>query len=626
MSQLAAAGGRALTGRGVVALQEVLARHRLAALYLLALVPLMVLAAAQPVWSRIDEAQHYDLVDQYAHGVYPRVDATWIRPETYGITLETGIFRTEQYGAANLDPQLQPRPPSLGGDRLNAWASRHRWQYSYEAGQGPLFYLAAVPVWLLGNALGGPWSALFALRFLNAVLGAALAPIAALVCRRLLPGSIWSPLAAGLLAALMPGFVLDASQVTNDTLAADLGGLSLLLAADYRLRGWTGRRALAAGACLGLALLAKATAAGLALGLGLALVWPDGRPFGTRARQLVAALAGGASTLAPWLAVNLWRLGSLTQLAQARSFVDHPPGGGAVQQLLSVADYYVGFWGGLPYYFTFAASLPLVLFSPLLALLATMGLVRLARRAGPHQRGVLGLCAAAVLGQAALAPALPALLGGGFNSPGRYAYPALAGICALLAAGLRLEVPQAGWRGLLLAAYAVLAGHALLVYATEGPIPPPRLELPATPDLAVSGTGSALGLRVSVDAARLDLPRHRLWLHLVAENDGRQTVEWNAVPDSLAVAGRSVGSSLYHESTAFDGYLRPGERAQGWVAVGLFSASDPFSSGALLLRFDQIAPHDYHSLASITLAVRPSLEAAGPPGSAAPYTGASGSR
>ena len=46
-------------------------RHSLMVAYLFALIPSIACAFMQPVWSIVDESDHFDLVTQYAHGVYP---------------------------------------------------------------------------------------------------------------------------------------------------------------------------------------------------------------------------------------------------------------------------------------------------------------------------------------------------------------------------------------------------------------------------------------------------------------------------------------------------------------------------------------------------------------------------
>ena len=68
-------------------------RARLAVAYVVALVPAVGMAFAQPVWQLTDEAQHYDVVAQYAQGVYPVEGRTTLRPQTVEVMRSTGVFR-----------------------------------------------------------------------------------------------------------------------------------------------------------------------------------------------------------------------------------------------------------------------------------------------------------------------------------------------------------------------------------------------------------------------------------------------------------------------------------------------------------------------------------------------------
>src|SRR5205807_1270476 len=56
------------------------------------LVPALVMAVAQPVWSRVDEPAHFDVIAQYASGVYPHDSVTTIRPETLDVMQRTGVY------------------------------------------------------------------------------------------------------------------------------------------------------------------------------------------------------------------------------------------------------------------------------------------------------------------------------------------------------------------------------------------------------------------------------------------------------------------------------------------------------------------------------------------------------
>lgn len=144
----------------------------LALTYLLALIPAVFLSVAQPAWTRTDEAAHFDYVAQLAHANWPVVARTTIRPETLRITVSTGVYRWDSYYSPPPDvaeASIGPAPTDLTPIARAVWAQRHLWIYSYEALQPPAYYLAAVPVWWVGFAVGGDFGSLVTLRFVNAL-------------------------------------------------------------------------------------------------------------------------------------------------------------------------------------------------------------------------------------------------------------------------------------------------------------------------------------------------------------------------------------------------------------------------------------------------------------------------
>jgi len=80
-----------------------------AAVYGAALVTGALMALLQPALSRVDEAAHYDVMAQYAHGTIPVMGATTVRSETLAVIKTTGVVRWD------LDslPQPEPSPSSF---------------------------------------------------------------------------------------------------------------------------------------------------------------------------------------------------------------------------------------------------------------------------------------------------------------------------------------------------------------------------------------------------------------------------------------------------------------------------------------------------------------------------------
>ena len=250
------------------------------AAYLLALIPAIATALLQPVWSLVDESDHYDLVAQYAHGNYPSFGSRpTIMPETLQITETTGTFGYAPAGTVPrplLSSRFDVEPAGLNRDQHNLWVERHFWQFSKEAPQPPLFYIVAVPVFELGLRISGPMGALLALRLFNALLAALLAPIAYVLSFRLWPGARSAAAGAALLTAVLAGPVLDFTHVSNDTLAAVLVGLCLVVAtgqgSGIDKNAVTRRRAAMLGLLFGAACLTRVTDAAIAPALLIPLL------------------------------------------------------------------------------------------------------------------------------------------------------------------------------------------------------------------------------------------------------------------------------------------------------------------------------------------------------------------
>jgi len=176
----------------------------LAAAYAIGLVPALAVALGQPVWSRVDEAAHYDVIAQYAAGVYPHDSVTTIRPETLQVMQQTGVYGfVVDNSYQRPDAGFQAMPSGLSDAEHVVWIRRHGWQYSYEAFQPPLYYALALPAWKIGDRLGGALGALYGVRIFDALLAALLAPLAMLIALRLWPANPGAGWGAAVLTAAM---------------------------------------------------------------------------------------------------------------------------------------------------------------------------------------------------------------------------------------------------------------------------------------------------------------------------------------------------------------------------------------------------------------------------------------
>jgi len=595
------------------ALELSLARsHQLAAAYLLALLPAVLMAFVQPVWQLTDEAQHADVLAQYAHGVYPVEGRTTLRPETVGIMKATGVWRwspPEQLPRPDvIDPELfETAPAYLSGYNYELWVRRHIWWFSYEAMQPPLFYAAATPVWMAADHLAGPFAAVYAVRLLNSVVAALLAPLALLTAWLLLPGRRGFAVAAVVLTAALPGLLLNATQVTNDTFGAVLGSATVLLAAMAARSRWSVRWALLLGAVFGLTLLAKLTALGVGAALAASLLWPVLRDRSLLARQLaLGALAGAVclAVLVPWMALNFSILHSPVANAQAAHLLGAGTSSGNYSAADDLAYAFVTWWTGEHEWSLPLSNLEVALLIPA-AIAAAVGLLRLQRRTVilGNARHVLFVLLAAAGGQAAWALAVPFISGLGGMTPGRYLYPAVTASTVLIAAGWWALFRSRRARATLVAGLALLTvlnsgGYALGYTALKHEkrqAPSPGLQI-----LDVYGQGSYLGVGVTIDRLVRDRRSRYVWIHVNVRNDSLLPADWWPGPafrlgDGLRVRGD------YASSTPFPATLPGRSEYSGWVKLLVDPAY--LKTGPLHLVFEDVAANPYREVGTIPIDV-----------------------
>jgi 4-amino-4-deoxy-L-arabinose transferase-like glycosyltransferase len=263
----------------------------LAVILLIYLVLGILFAAITPPWQAPDEPAHYNYVRYLAENRrFP-------------------ILRMGDYSYDYMEEIKGRRfPPDLSIDPIR-----------YEYHQPPLYYLMAVPVYLLADG------ELLPLRLLSVALGAGVVFLAYAIGRRVYPNWPGLALAAAAFVAFLPQHLATVSQVGNDILAELLFALVL-----YQLIGWlrvtspaddqppgSGRyqsaidnpqSTIILGLLLGLILVTKTTAyIAVPLALGV-LVW-RWRREGARGRRIatdLALVALPAAVIAlPWYARNL---------------------------------------------------------------------------------------------------------------------------------------------------------------------------------------------------------------------------------------------------------------------------------------------------------------------------------
>ncbi len=581
-------------------------------MYVVALVPALVMAVVQPVWSRVDEAQHADYIAHLAQGQWPVEGRTRITALTFDVMRETGTYRWHLPGEEPVPPEQSVAdftpPPAVSGVARKEWTARHLWTYSYEAAQPPLFYLLAVPFWVAGKSAGGALGAVYAVRLFDALLVAALAPLAALASLLVSPSGRRA-VATAALAALVPGMLLNGTAVTNEALAAVLGGLLTVLALLGVRRGWTLRLAALTGVVLGLAMLAKLTAAGLVIGLGVAFLWPRvaGRAsLGECLRPAATAAALALAVLTPWLALNLAVYGHPVPTREVDQLLGSFFGENVITPRLVATSFkngYATFWSGEPW-----DSLPIVRPLTALALLwclaAMVGIQRMLR--APGSRAMTAVVTAISVGTAVWAFVAMLLSHIGGYMPGRYVYPALVAIAVVLVHGgaaafgpgrLR-ALAVAGFAGYVAIAGADIAGYAGGLSSVERH---PSLVPPAAGrEQAVAATGSMGPVTVTFDRVVRDAAQRRIYAHLRVVNGGDSTMEWWPVA-VLAYPGQPVINSDYPEGDRLPEQMPAGTVKEGWVVFDQVPAAA--LSGSLQLGFLGVASGGYRVYGDVMTAI-----------------------
>lgn len=587
---------------------------QLAIAFLAVAVPAVAMAFVQPVWQLTDEAQHTDVLAQYAHGIYPVEGTTTLRPETVAIMVTTGNYRWSPPETvprpAVVDPaQFGPPPPYLSGKEFKLWVRRHIWWFSYEAMQPPLFYALAAPAWSAAYNAGGPFAAVTVVRVLNALLLALLGPLTLATAWLLAPGRRVLAVSAVVLTAFLPGLLLNGSQVTNDTLGAVLGSACVLLAARLARGAWSWRGGLLLGGLFGLTLLAKLTDGGLVVGLAAAWAWPALKLRAPWRHQLaVGAAAAGLALLVllPWLLLNLATYGHPVPAPEAARLLGAGTSGSTYTVWQSLNYNFQTFWTGehkdtLPY------TGVMVVAMIGLGLVAAIGLARLLRGTAwlTVERGALVVLCAAVGGQAAWALSVPSTSGLGGMAPGRYIYPVVAAAMVLFAAGFWARVRRAGWLLAMAALFAGMSAANLGAYAA-GHTAISNAQRNGPPTYAVvhdvSAEGYYRGVTVTADRIVTDPRVGGIWVHLHVKNESLVAADWWPSPN-VKVSNGVRGSGDYPSSAPFPETLPAQSEFWGWIRLGVKPTRVPAGS-TMTLTFPDVAANHYRDVSNLVVEVK----------------------
>ena len=472
-----------------------------------------VYALIQPVWSVVDEGPHFGYVELLAeHGKLPRAGDTVVSERVLA------IGRDRQWGwQYPRDPALvlevEKPPQDLPERDMSQWVRENLWRFNYEAVQPPAYYAAAALVYRLTP--GSTIAKLYGIRIFSAFLASLAVVFAYRIARRIAPGSRFVILGAPLTFLFLQGYLLNNSQITNDALAAPMGGMLALVA----LYLWqeppqklSAARLLLGGAAVGIAALTKSVLwYFVPLLCALTLVRFGIQPGLSKLR--VASISFGL-LFVPWLARNLVVYGEATGQSRMARFLGAFFPAPRVRDLRSLWEYVFGstkhmvltyIWGEPAWVWAWKQSnqiLAVLAWSAIASGIAIWLLRRRRRTKGTHlssnqtpktleepdhvaekvekmeetedaglPKALLVLATTVATGYVFML-ALPLL--GGIAVVGRYMYPLSAPIAAVAAFGISNLAPQRRPRlkllvgGLLLAAFVVANVVNLASWGSSG--------------------------------------------------------------------------------------------------------------------------------------------------------------
>ncbi|MBI4320563.1 MAG: hypothetical protein HY675_18895 [Chloroflexi bacterium] len=301
-------------------------RHPVAIPLVLSLIFGAIYAAMLPPWDLIDEEQHVHYIQYFAERrELPTMGDTYLSPE-----IVASLVETNRWQRLRLAPPPNDDPRDWGLEGL-----------SYEAYQPPLFYVTmSVPYALLPDQM---LVKLYGLRVLVVLLGTLSVLGSYVLVRGVWPDHQILAVAVATTLTLIPERAMAVSRVNNDVLVELLSVLALLLLAQCVGPGFDLKRGMAVGAVVGLALLAKLSAAPLIA--ATAVVWVAG--YGTeRFRSWLirgAAIAATAALVSGWFFYrNIAAYGEPTGIASFVKVARFAPEASFPAMLGEIAR---GFWG-----------------------------------------------------------------------------------------------------------------------------------------------------------------------------------------------------------------------------------------------------------------------------------------
>lgn len=222
-----------------------------------------------PIWEGYDEPFHFAFLQfvVHNHGKLPTLNQTYISREVeqslhlvpvpwmLRAAVPSPVMTEEAYWQRNARDR-QPLQSELNS-LPTSWAGQPGTQLrNYEAQQAPLYYWFLSPLLVTTRSQPLPERVMW-LRYANLLLASLLVPLAFVIARRVL-GNRWQALTTVALMISMPEMFVNFCRVANETMAAVLYTLFVLLLLDIEAQPERLAAFSCAGVVLGLGLLTKA--------------------------------------------------------------------------------------------------------------------------------------------------------------------------------------------------------------------------------------------------------------------------------------------------------------------------------------------------------------------------------
>lgn len=292
---------------------------------------MFVFASAYPFFDPVDEYRHADVVHKYANGYRSGAEDPVLDPEIAALMASWGspeyVFQPERFrpGLVLPPPPARDSNPQRA-EKVDGLRQLYETRESVDAHGQPVYYWLASRVLLVSRALGQDGiHALYAVRWLNAAIAAALVIASGLLLRRTHPRDALVQLGVPLLVAFHPNDLWYG--ITNDVALPLFGGVAFLLLAllpqRQRLLSFA-----AVGLLVAASILTKYTAVGLLVVAAVAGAFDIARARGARRARVARWLLMAATALVPvgaWLLRNRLVVGNWSGEASKAAYMTMKP-------------------------------------------------------------------------------------------------------------------------------------------------------------------------------------------------------------------------------------------------------------------------------------------------------------